>query len=302
VLTITIDKSILENIISNKNYITDKSDIVFDKRDDKMKKVMILFAVLLIGAGAISGVVVSAYSDWNIKGGIPDEPMIWMNLDENNVYDFGEITIEPFKPITSVISLYVDTGFYLVGKDVTITLENNGDRPAYFYGPSYHWTIEQYVDYGWERIYPCGVEPCIFLTTQIDPGEKEVDIWHQNTCDMYGASANVQVEPGDYRVVVTYSIGEQKYRFTEYSYFTIGEIASFGGNHLDNVAIKIPDLWKSIRIDDPKCIPVQPPEYVCIPSPIYAPIEPPESMPWSPPFIRLPPIIICDPMQDTPSE
>ena len=266
-----------------------------------MKKIMILFAVVLIGASVISGAVVSAYSDWNIKGEIPDEPMIWMNLDENNVYDFGEITIEPFKPITSVISLYVDTGFYLVGKDVTITLENNGHRPAYFYGPSYHWTIEQYnKDHGWERIYPCGVELAVFLITYLDPREKEVDVWHQNTCDMYGA--NVQVEPGDYRVVVTYSVGEQKYEFTEYSYFTIGEIASSGGNRLDNVAIEIPDLWKSIRIDDPKCIPVQPLEYVRIPSPIYVPIEPPESMPWSPPFIRLPPIIICDPMQDTSSE
>lgn len=27
--------------------------------------------------------------------------------------------------------------------------------------------------------------------------------------------------------------------------------------------------------------------------------NPPESIPWSPPFIRLPPIIICNPMQDT---
>ncbi|MCK5030462.1 MAG: hypothetical protein KAR64_03255 [Thermoplasmatales archaeon] len=266
-----------------------------------MKKIMILFAVLLIGASVISGVVVSAYSDWNVKGEIPDEPMIWMNLDENNVCDFGEITIEPFKPITSVISLYVDTGFYLVGKDVTITLENNGDRPAYFYGPSYHWTIEQYnKDHGWERIYPYGVELAVFLITHLDPGGKEVNVWHQNTCDMYGA--NVQVEPGDYRVVVTYSVGERKYRFTEYLYFTIGEIASSVGNRLDNVAIEIPDLWKSIRIDDPKCIPVQPLEYVRIPSPIYVPIEPPESMPWSPPFIRLPPIIICDPMQDASSE
>lgn len=60
------------------------------------------------------------------------------------------------------------------------------------------------------------------------------------------------------------------------------------------------------------------PSFVYIPSPGYAEYEqevapydppyaipnpnPPESIPWSPPFIRLPPIIICDPMQDTPSK
>ena len=270
---------------------------------------MILFAVVLIGAGAISGVVVSAYSDWNINGKILDEPIVCKVPDENNVYD-GEITIEPFKPITSVVSLYVDTGFYLVGKDVIITLENNGDRPAYFYGPSYHWTIEQYKEYSWERIYPCGVEIAVFLKTQIDPGEKEVDVWHQNTCDRYGI--NVQVEPGDYRVVASYSVGEQKYGFIEYSYFTIGEIANSGGNHLDNVAITIPGMGKSIHIDEPEGILVQLPEYIRISPPIYVPNDPvtipdpnpPEAIenPFWPIPWKLPPIYICDPSTETSSE
>lgn len=60
------------------------------------------------------------------------------------------------------------------------------------------------------------------------------------------------------------------------------------------------------------------PSFVYIPSPGYAEYEqevapydppyaipnpnPPESIPWSPPFIRLPPIIIYDPRQDTPSK
>lgn len=138
-----------------------------------------------------------------------------------------------FKPINfryPVVNLDVKTNKqnYLRGENVEITIENIGDKTVYFYGPAYHWIIEQYKEREWSRVYPCGVEICIFLKTQLEPGEKETGIWNQKICRTEPFDNNVRAPSGYYRVVVTYWMNEysnaNEPSFTKYAYFAIDNI------------------------------------------------------------------------------
>jgi hypothetical protein len=193
-------------------------------------------------------------------------------------HDLNEIIYEPNIKIIEfgypVVNLDVSTDKenYFVGDGVEITIENNCDKTVYFYGPSYHWIIEKYTTDGkWERSYPCWFELCIFLKTQINPGEREVDIWNQKTCNSISSKKDVQAPSGYYRVVVRYSMDEDGNEpfFTKYAYFAI-----------DNI-YKIPTVrYSKINISKTIIIPF-PPVYVennliyfrKIPSVITIPID-----------------------------
>ncbi len=219
----------------------------------KMKNIIILFVIVLIGAGAAAGAIASASLGWTLKS--VDEPVVFMLDEGENQYgnitwelsdgplvwldpvetieDLGNISIEIQKPITGDIHLSVDAGSYLVGTNVTITLENWGSRTAFFYGTPYRWTVDQYIDRTWQKIYPF-IELLGFFVTQIDPGGKEVEIWDQK--------APLQVDPGDYRVVVNYYMDEEKYEFTEYVYFSITTfLVPIDNKIFGNYTLKLPD-------------------------------------------------------------
>ena len=227
-----------------------------------MKKIIIIFATLLVGASAIAGAITSASLGWTLKEKdesiyltlkegsyqyenitleLLDGPFVWLDPDETTTEDFGNISIITQKPITGDIHLSIDAGSYAIGEKITITLENRGSQAAYFYGPSYHWTIDQYVEGTWKRAYP-DIEFLGYHITQINPGEKEVDTWDQKTL------LNGQVNPGDYRVVVYYCMEEQKYEFTEYIYFSISALTiTIDDGIPGDVILELPDhptAWK----------------------------------------------------------
>ena len=231
----------------------------------KMKKIMILFAVLLIGAGATSGALTSASFGWTLKevnesafftldkegyqyGNITfelsDGPLVWIDPDE--IEDSRNISIEITRPITSAIKLYTDRGTYFPGEPVLITIKNNGDKDACYCGSYNHWTIEQYQYGDWKRIFP-PAEILIILNDCISPREKEEGLWNSTN------------NPGDYRVAVSYFIGEEKYKFTEYAYFLITTFFIPIDNKIfGNYTLELPDyplVWKD---QDDVSIPLPP--------------------------------------------
>lgn len=221
-------------------------------REIKMKNIIILLAIVLVGAGATAGALTSTSFWWTLKSlddekqsgnitlELPDEPLVWGDPDET-IIDFGNVSVELPKPVVGDVSLSVDAGSYPIGANVTITSENIGTKTAYFYGPSYHWTIDRYTDETWKRIYPNGIEIQWFLETQIEPGGVEVDTWDQKIFDET-MSEKVQVNPGDYRVVVDYCMGEEKYEFTEYVYFSISNYAgTIDVEPSSNIKLELPD-------------------------------------------------------------
>ncbi len=225
-----------------------------------MKNIIILFAIVLVGAGVTAGALTSASLGWRLKSvdeiivfepdeeqqygnitlKLPDGPLISIDSDETTT-DFGNITVELAKPVTGDICLSVDAGLYPVSVNVTIILENKGNKTAYFYGPPYHWIIDKYTDGIWKKIYPNGIELLGIFITRIDPGEKEIDSWDQKIFDDT-MSEKVQVDPGDYRVVVNYCNGEKKYEFTEYVYFSISNYAgTICSDPVGSIALELPD-------------------------------------------------------------
>ena len=105
----------------------------------KMKKIAIVSMILLIGA-VLTGAV-SASFDWGvgIVVEMPDDCIV-----EPGVLPNIKLVFNP--PITGDVSLSTDKGRYVIGEPVEITIENKGDKPADFYGPSYYWIIEQHKD------------------------------------------------------------------------------------------------------------------------------------------------------------
>lgn len=242
-----------------------------------MKNIIILFAIVLVGASATTGALTSASLGWTLKSvnettvitsieerqyentklELPDGPLVWINPNETTI-DFGNISVELPKPVTGDVHLSVDAGSYPVGANVTITLENKGSKTAYFYGPPYHWTIDKYTDGTWKRIYPNGIKLMGFFVTQINPGEKEIDVWDQKIFDDT-MSEKVQVDPGDYRVVVNYCIGEEKYEFMEYVYFSISNYAgTIDFKPIGNTTLKLPDYPVVWDVNENILIPLPP--------------------------------------------
>ena len=225
-----------------------------------MKNVIILFVIVLVVVGATAGALTSASLGWTLKSvdesadfalskeqqsinitlELPDEPLVWIDPDET-IIDFGNITVELPKPVTGDLRLTIDAGLYPVGANVTIVLENTGDQTAYFYGPPYHWTVDRFVNGTWKRIYPNGIELLGFFVTQIGPGEKEIDTWDQKIFDDT-MSGKIQVDPGDYRVTVSYSVGGKKYEFMECVYFSINTyMGVIDVDPIENITVELPD-------------------------------------------------------------
>lgn len=246
-------------------------------REIKMKNILILFAIVLVGTGATAGAFTSASLGWTLKSidkttdftssneqqsgniilELPDGPLTWVDPDET-IADFGNITVELPKPVVGDIRVSADAGLYSIGANVTVTLENTGDQTAYFYGPPYHWTIDKYTDGTWKRIYPNGIELLGFFVTQIGPGEKEVDVWDQQ---IFGEtmSGKVQVDPGNYRVVVNYCMGEEKYEFTEFVYFLINNYeGAIDFKPIRNIKLKVPDYLIVLEDHENMLIPLPP--------------------------------------------
>ena len=236
-----------------------------------MKKTIILFVILLIGAGATAGALTSASLGWTFKsvdglavftlaeeeyqlGGIllevSDEPLVWVDPDEITTI-LGNVSFEMPMPIMDDIKLSVDAASYTVGTSVTIILENRGSRTAYFKGSQTIWAIDQYKDNSWKKIYP-DIELTGIFETQIDPGETKVYTWDQMT--MEG-----QVETGDYRVSVNYYLDEDKYEFIEYVYFSISNfIGTIQIDPFSNTILEVPGypiIWNE---DEDIAIPLPP--------------------------------------------
>ena len=138
-----------------------------------------------------------------------------------------DFDIKPIYLTYPVVNLDVKTNKqnYFLDENVEIIIENNGDKTVYFYGPTYHWIIEQYKVNGWSKVYPCDSEILVFLKTQLKPGEKETDTWNQKTCEPLSINNYVQVPSGYFRVVVTYWMNKDSNAnepsFTKYTYFAI---------------------------------------------------------------------------------
>ena len=243
-----------------------------------MKQIIIIFVIILVGAGATAGALTSASLGWTLKevdesafftldegeyqyGNITldlaDGPWVWIDPDET-ITDLGNISIEISRPITGDIRLYTDRGTYFPGEPVLITIENNGDKDA-CYGSYNHWTIEQYQEGDWKRIFP-PAERLIVLNDCISPREREEGLWN---------SANL----GDYRVAVSYFIEKEKYEFIEYAYFSISTfLVPINNRIFGNATLELPDhppVWKDqedmfiplppiqkIPIDDLPSIPI----------------------------------------------
>ena len=119
-----------------------------------MKKMIILFLILLIGASATVGALTSASFGWAFKSvdelsvfglaeredhrwditlELSDDPLVWVDPDETITY-LGNISFQIPTPIVDDIDLSVDAASYTTGTDITITLKNMGRRTAYFKG------------------------------------------------------------------------------------------------------------------------------------------------------------------------
>lgn len=200
-----------------------------------MKIIVVISAIILIGASAVTGAITSASlgwtfksadesptvsiteeeinQKWNISLEQSDEPFVWVEPNEVET-TFWNISFQLPMPLTNSIELTVDKAVYKLGENVNIKLENNGIQTAYFIGSDTIWSIEEYKDNKWEVIYP-DILLTMFVETQIQPGETKEYIWDQTTM------MNGQVETGEYRVSINYYIDENKYEFIEYVYFSI---------------------------------------------------------------------------------
>ncbi len=242
-----------------------------------MKNIIILFAIVLVGAGATAGALTSASLGWTLKSvdeiadfvsseeqqsgnitlELPEGPLVWIDPDETTI-EFGNISVELYKPITGDILLSIDAGLYPMDTNITITLENTGSETAYFYGPPYHWIIDKYTDGAWKRIYPNGIELMGFFVTQIGSGEKEVDIWDQKIFDDT-VSEKVQVDPGDFRVVIDYCMGKEKYEFMEYVYFSISNyMGVIDVEPAENITLELPGYPAVLKDQENILVPFPP--------------------------------------------
>lgn len=143
-----------------------------------------------------------------------------------NSSDYDIKILFPY-PIVN-LDIKTNKNSYFIGEDVEITIENNDDKPAYFYKQSYHWTIEHYKNGQWYKIYPCFIEIGNSIVTKIDPGDVENDIWEQKTCQLHTYPNKNQAQSGYYRVVVKYwtceSYDASRPSFIKYSYFAINNL------------------------------------------------------------------------------
>ncbi len=133
-------------------------------------------------------------------------------------------------------------------------IENNGDKEACYCGSYNHWTVEQYQDGNWIKIFP-QIEILVISSDSILPGEKEEITWNGDT------------RSGDYRIVVSYFIDEPKYKFADYSYFSV-----------ECQPYKMPVFPQPIQDTYPI-------ETILDPYPI-------EIIPWSSPIVEIPPVTI----------
>lgn len=116
-----------------------------------MKKTAILIAMVLVGTGVAASALNLASLGWTLKEldestfFISNEQQkgssslelsnmpLWINSDDA-ITNLEDISIELSRPITGDIRLYTDKGNYLPGEPVLITIENNGDKDAYYCG------------------------------------------------------------------------------------------------------------------------------------------------------------------------